>query len=200
MTIKTKAEVIDSIKSINSQIKTINQERSAITEKLIQVELELNQYQTERDALETSQRKAPSLLITGEMTDAEFDANRKKLAALYELVDGVADRADIYRQALDQKSTKFLSELNSQLQAMRKVLVGLEIKAIAADIASKSDQQLRELAALINHHSPSQNGSYSQFGGAIASALFGEHSGNPNHQDITEANQLAKKVLEALET
>lgn len=199
MSVKTKNDVIDSIKSINAQIKTINLERSAITEKLIGIDLELNKYQTERDALESEQRKAASLLVTGEMTDAQFDANRRKLTELYEAIDSISERDDIYRKALDQKSTKLLSELNSQLTAMRRVLVGLEIKAIAADIARKSDKQLRELAALINHHSPSQNGSFSQFGGALASALFGESSGNPNHQDITEANQLAKQVLEELE-
>lgn len=199
MTVKTKNDVIDSIKSINAQIKTINQERSAITEKLIHIELELNQYQTERDALESEQRKAASLLVTGEMTDDQFDANRRKLSELYEAIDSITERDDIYRKALDQKSTKLLSELNSRLTAMRRVLVGLEIKERAADIASKSDQSLRELAALISHHHPNQNESFSQLGSAIAKALFGESNGNPREQDQTERNQLAKQVLDVLE-
>lgn len=181
MSAKTTNEVIASIQTIRLEIEAINRKRSSIAKKVVQLEIELNQYLTERDALEAEQSEAARLLISGEMTDEQFNSNRRKLSELYEAIDSATEREAIYRNALDQQSARRLSELNELLSAKTKILAGLQVKEIAMRIASENGQALRQLAALIYHHNPNQIESFSQLGKVLAGAVFGESNGNPLH-------------------
>lgn len=199
MAAKSKQDVIESIKGVCTQIKVIEREREGISEKLGKLAHEITQYRTERDALEAEQRQAASLLITGEMSDDQFDKNRQKLAKLYEAIDSATERQSIYQKALEQQSSRLLAELNSQLQGMRKILAALEVTDIAAGIAQENEQQIRNLAAMIHLQNPNQTEFFYQLGKVLAAAVFGESNGTPNQQDSAERNLITNQIIEALE-
>lgn len=192
--------LLDEIKALQQQILTADIERNATVAKIEQLQIDLTNLRKQRDKLEVIQNNASAMLIDGRMTDAEFAANKRKLAELYSEIDDKDALLAIYEKALDVDLIRRHSELINKERHKKTILLNQYAAKLAAEIVGEHAEKLKQLAACLEHAQGNPLGYNPShlLGLSIASALFGERNGNPILQPIAERTSLVNDTFQKL--
>ena len=149
MTKKTVQSAVDDCKVTQKNIDILTSETKNLQNLIDQHQTLLFELQGQRDELEESQQSAPDLLVSGKLSKEQFSQNKKTLADLYSSIDETQSLLEIFERKLQSDYPKKQSDLMNNLSAKKRVLQILLTENLAADIAEKSGQQIKELLALL---------------------------------------------------
>jgi chromosome segregation ATPase len=197
MTQKTVQSAVEDCKVIQKNIDTLTSETTNLKNLIDQHQNQLFELQSQRDELEASQQSAPDLLVSGELSKEQFSQNKKTLADLYSLIDETQSLLEIFERKLQGDYPKRQSDLMNNLSARKRLLQTLLAEKLAADIAEKSGQQIKELLALLPGARGDNRIGYDPLldvGLWLGMAVFGGHYDSPKRQNPKEERQIVGEI------
>lgn len=197
MTEKTLSDRIAACKELQTKIEKVDQENRATVDKIEQLKINLDQLQRQRDDLEKIQNDAPRLLIAGKLSDSDFSKNKRSLSELYSQIDDINALLEVYEKALERDYPSRRAELQGRLSSLMAIVRKKIADNLAADIADKANQQIRELVAVLSANGDKKIGYnvYIDLGQSIAASVFGEKNGTPLPPLADENKLLVKSVM-----
>jgi hypothetical protein len=191
---------IAEVQEIQLELNQLDIDRDATIEKIEKIKAELRQKRKRLEELENILKNASKLIIENKLSENEFSDNKRQVTALNQEVLEKDALLGIYEKTIDVDFAKRQTELNNKFQYKRNRLNRKYAENLCREIANNSNQEIRELFALL----PSLHGDQMNFqpnmhlGFWLAAAIYGGSHDSPKLPSPDEKKLLIKAIHEKM--